>query len=85
MGGRIQLARPGGATVERVDDDPAPAVRARNKVRTAPLWGVRLRPRLMHDGASLTLRDAILRHREEAGAVTRRFPAALAERPASHH
>jgi CxxC motif-containing protein (DUF1111 family) len=27
----------------------------------------------MHDGASLTLRDAILRHREEAGAVTRRF------------
>ena len=27
-----------------------------NKVRTAPLWGVRLRPRLMHDGASLTLR-----------------------------
>src|SRR3989442_15908642 len=35
--------------------------RTRNKVRTAPLWGVRLRPRLMHDGASLTLRDAILR------------------------
>jgi len=27
----------------------------------------------MHDGASLTFRDAILRHREEAGAVTRRF------------
>ncbi|PYP38635.1 MAG: hypothetical protein DMD48_08945 [Gemmatimonadetes bacterium] len=48
-------------------------LRARNKVRTAPLWGVRLRPRLMHDGASLTFRDAILRHREEAGAVTRRF------------
>ena len=45
----------------------------RNKVRTAPLWGVRLRPRLMHDGASLTFRDAILRHRSEAGAVTRRF------------
>jgi CxxC motif-containing protein (DUF1111 family) len=37
-----------------------------NKIRTAPLWGVRLRPRLMHDGASLTLRDAILRHRGEA-------------------
>src|SRR5216117_2622380 len=29
-------------------------LRARNKVRTAPLWGVRLRPSLMHDGASLT-------------------------------
>jgi len=45
----------------------------RNKVRTSPLWGVRLRPRLMHDAASLTFRDAILRHRGEANAVTRRF------------
>ena len=45
----------------------------RNKVRTAPLWGVRLRPRLMHDAASLTFRDAILRHRGEANAVTGRF------------
>ena len=37
-----------------------------NKMRTAPLWGLRLRDRLMHDGASLTLRDAIARHRNEA-------------------
>jgi CxxC motif-containing protein (DUF1111 family) len=44
-----------------------------NKVRTAPLWGVRLRPRLMHDGASLTLRDAILRHRGEAYDESKRF------------
>ena len=44
-----------------------------NKIRTAPLWGVRLRPRLMHDGTSLTFRDAILRHRGEAKEVTRRF------------
>jgi CxxC motif-containing protein (DUF1111 family) len=34
----------------------------RNMVRTAPLWGVRTRARLMHDGNSLTLNDAILRH-----------------------
>ena len=47
--------------------------RGRNKVRTAPLWGVRLRPRLMHDAASFTFRDAILRHGGEANAVTRRF------------
>jgi CxxC motif-containing protein (DUF1111 family) len=47
--------------------------RSRNKVRTAALWGVRLRPRLMHDAASLTFRDAILRHQGEASAVTRRF------------
>jgi CxxC motif-containing protein (DUF1111 family) len=44
-----------------------------NKVRTAPLWGVRLRPQLMHDGQSVTLRDAILRHLGEAGQVTERF------------
>lgn len=44
-----------------------------NKMRTAPLWGVRLRPRLMHDAASLTLRDAIVRHRGEASDVTDRF------------
>jgi CxxC motif-containing protein (DUF1111 family) len=44
-----------------------------DKVRTAPLWGVRLRPRLMHDGTSLTLRDAILRHRGEAREESERF------------
>src|ERR1700693_59462 len=46
---------------------------SRNKIRTAPLWGVRLRPRLMHDGASLTLRDAILRHHGEASHVSQQF------------
>src|ERR1700720_723154 len=46
---------------------------SRNKIRTAPLWGVRLRPRLMHDGASLTLLDAIKRHRGEAGSVIQQF------------
>jgi CxxC motif-containing protein (DUF1111 family) len=46
---------------------------ARNKIRTAPLWGRRLRSRLMHDGASVQLDDAILRHQGEAEAVTERF------------
>jgi CxxC motif-containing protein (DUF1111 family) len=46
---------------------------SRNKVRTSPLWGARLRPRLMHDGESLTFRDAILRHRGEATHVTQKF------------
>jgi CxxC motif-containing protein (DUF1111 family) len=44
-----------------------------NKIRTAPLWGVRLHSRLMHDGASVTLLDAILRHRGEAEHVTEKF------------
>jgi CxxC motif-containing protein (DUF1111 family) len=46
---------------------------SRNKIRTAPLWGVRLRPRLMHDGASLTLPDAIQRHRGEAMHASQKF------------
>ena len=46
---------------------------SRNKIRTAPLWGVRLRPRLMHDGASLTVSDAIRRHTGEALHVTQEF------------
>jgi len=46
---------------------------ARNKIRTAPLWGLRLRSRLMHDGTTLTVGDAIRRHKGEAREVTKRF------------
>ena len=46
---------------------------SRNKVRTAPLWGLRIRTRLMHDGGSLTPRDAILRHDGEARFVINNF------------
>jgi CxxC motif-containing protein (DUF1111 family) len=45
----------------------------RNRIRTAPLWGVRTRSRLMHDGASLTLHDAIVRHGGEAKEVVEHF------------
>ncbi len=46
---------------------------SRNKIRTAPLWGVRMRPRLMHDGESVTFRDAIHRHSGEALHATQKF------------
>jgi CxxC motif-containing protein (DUF1111 family) len=46
---------------------------ARNKIRTAPLWGLRLRSRLMHDGGSVELGDAIRRHQGEAEEVTEHF------------
>jgi CxxC motif-containing protein (DUF1111 family) len=52
---------------------PAALQSTQNKVRTAPLWGVRLRTRLMHDAASVTLSDAIARHGGEASAVARKF------------
>src|SRR5882757_7168955 len=51
------------------------ALKTQNKMRTAPLWGLRLRPRLMHDGASLTFADAIARHRGEAAQEAKRFHA----------
>lgn len=44
-----------------------------NRLRTPPLWGVRTRSRLMHDGRSLTFTDAILRHRGEASLERKRF------------
>jgi CxxC motif-containing protein (DUF1111 family) len=46
-----------------------------NKLRTMPLWGVRTRPRHMHDGNSLTFTDAILRHAGEARGVINQFRA----------
>jgi CxxC motif-containing protein (DUF1111 family) len=36
-----------------------------SQMRTAPLWGVRLRDRLMHDGESLTFVSAIRRHHNQ--------------------
>jgi CxxC motif-containing protein (DUF1111 family) len=44
-----------------------------NQIRTAPLWGLATRNRLMHDGLSLTRRDAILRHAGQAQNATDRF------------
>jgi len=44
-----------------------------DKLRTAALWGLRMRPRYMHDLLSLTLENAIDRHRGEAEHVSRRF------------
>jgi CxxC motif-containing protein (DUF1111 family) len=50
-----------------------------NRLRTPPLWGVRTRSRLMHDGTSLTFTDAILRHEGEASVERKKF-LALTER-----
>ena len=44
-----------------------------NKLRTPPLWGLRTRNRLLHDGTAMTFDEAILRHRGEAAQVMARF------------
>ncbi|HEX3765368.1 MAG TPA: di-heme oxidoredictase family protein [Kofleriaceae bacterium] len=45
----------------------------RNQVRTAPLWGIGARTRFMHDGASLTVSAAILRHAGQATTARNAF------------
>jgi CxxC motif-containing protein (DUF1111 family) len=44
-----------------------------NRMRTPPLWGVRMRSRLMHDGESETFTDAIHRHKGEADRERKKF------------
>jgi len=44
-----------------------------NKLRTMPLWGVRTHDRHMHDGATLTFNESILRHAGEARGVTNNY------------
>src|SRR5882762_8342523 len=44
-----------------------------SKMRTAPLWGLRMRNRLMHDGNSLTFENAIERHQGEADDASDNF------------
>jgi CxxC motif-containing protein (DUF1111 family) len=45
------------------------------KMRTAPLWGLRTHQVFLHDGASVSLRDAILRHAGEATTVIQNYNA----------
>jgi CxxC motif-containing protein (DUF1111 family) len=44
-----------------------------DKLRTAPLWGVRTKARFMHDLKSTSLEDAIKRHQGEASEPSHRF------------
>jgi CxxC motif-containing protein (DUF1111 family) len=44
-----------------------------NQMKTPPLWGLRTRNRLMHDGESFTRVEAIQRHGGQAAGVRRQF------------
>ena len=46
-----------------------------NQMRTAPLWALRTRNRLMHDGLSMTKQEAIQRHAGQAAEVTQKYNA----------
>jgi CxxC motif-containing protein (DUF1111 family) len=45
----------------------------RKMVRTAPLWGMRTRDRLMHDGDTVNRNEAILRHGGQATGVINNY------------
>ena len=45
------------------------------QMRTAPLWALRTRNRLMHDGLSSTKEEAIERHGGQAASVTAAYKA----------
>ncbi len=45
------------------------------QIKTAPLWALRTRNRLMHDGLSSTKEEAIQRHGGQAASVTAAFKA----------
>jgi CxxC motif-containing protein (DUF1111 family) len=45
----------------------------RNMVRTPPLWGMRSRNRLMHDGETVNRNEAILRHFGQANPVINNY------------
>ncbi len=45
------------------------------QIRTAPLWGLRTKNRLMHDGLSFTRQEAIARHAGQAASVAAAFSA----------
>lgn len=53
-----------------------------NKLRTAPLWGLHIKSRFMHDLVSLTLEDVIERHGGEAQGVIGKYNALTAEQKA---
>ena len=46
-----------------------------SRIRTAPLWGLRTRNRLMHDGTSFTCAEAILRHSGQSSSVINAYRA----------
>jgi CxxC motif-containing protein (DUF1111 family) len=48
------------------------------QIRTAPLWGLRTRNRLMHDGLSFTKQEAIARHAGQAAAAKTSYDALTA-------
>jgi CxxC motif-containing protein (DUF1111 family) len=64
---RVQAVRQEGHR-RTLGEAPALDQRTVNMMRTAPLWGLRVRPQLLHDGSALTLDEAIRKHKVKSKA-----------------
>ena len=62
------------ATAFRCSRPPSSPARP-TQIRTAPLWALRTRNRLMHDGLSFTKQEAIMRHAGQATAARTAYQA----------
>jgi CxxC motif-containing protein (DUF1111 family) len=59
-------------TIKTGDGIPQESAAA-DQIRTAPLWGLRTRTRLMHDGLSYTISDAVSHHKGQAATSASSF------------
>jgi CxxC motif-containing protein (DUF1111 family) len=74
-------ARPQPGNRRALSDQPGLDQRTINRMRTAPLWGLRVRPQLLHDGSALTIDEAIRRHKGQAEEVTEKYLKLVADHP----
>jgi CxxC motif-containing protein (DUF1111 family) len=77
---RVQ-ARPRSGKRRALRDEPGLDQRTMNMIRTAPLWGLRARPQLLHDGSALTIDEAIRKHKGQAETVTKKYLKLVADHP----
>ena len=77
---RVQ-ARPRPGARRTLSDEPGLDQRTINTIRTAPLWGLRVRPQLLHDGSALTIDEAIRKHKGQAEEVTKKYLKLVADHP----
>jgi len=80
--GIVQVqARPRPGARRALSDEPGLDQRTINSIRTAPLWGLRVRPQLLHDGSALTIDEAIRKHKGQAEEVTQKYLKLVADHP----
>jgi CxxC motif-containing protein (DUF1111 family) len=77
---RVQ-ARPRPGSRRALKDEPGLDQRTVNLIRTAPLWGLRVRPQLLQDGSALTIDEAIRKHKGQAEEVTKKYLKLVADHP----